>query len=47
MYFNEPEVVELGLAQELVQDDIDPVNTEGADPSRIKRSSAVYVADAE
>jgi hypothetical protein len=48
MYFNEAEVVELGLAEELIQDEPDQVNTEGTqNPTRIKLPSAVYVADAE
>ncbi len=47
MYFQEAEVIELGLAEELIQDDLDPVNTEGTDPSRIKKSTAVYIDDAE
>lgn len=47
MYFHEAEVVELGQAEDLIQDDFDLVNTEGTSPSKIKRSSAVHVADAE
>ena len=48
MYFNEAEVVELGLAEELIQDVPDLVNSEGTtDQSRIKTFSAIYVADAE
>jgi hypothetical protein len=47
MYFHEAEVVELGLAEELIQDDVNLVNSEGSTPSKIKRFSAVHVADAE
>jgi hypothetical protein len=47
MYFNEVEVVELGLAEELIQDDIGFPNTEGTSDSRVKPFSAIYVADAE
>ena len=48
MYFNEAEVVELGLAEELIQDEPHLVNSEGTtDLTRIKVPSAVYVADAE
>jgi hypothetical protein len=47
MYFQEAEVVELGLAEELIQDEIDPVNTEGTEPSRVKLLSAAYVAETE
>jgi hypothetical protein len=47
MYFHEAEVVELGLAEELIQEEINPVNTEGTDPSRIKLSLALYAAEAE
>ena len=48
MYFDEVEVVELGLAEQLIQDDPHQVNTEGTqEPTRIKLSSAVYIGDAE
>ena len=47
MYFHEAEVVELGLAEELIQDELDQENSESAVPSRIKTLLAVYVADAE
>ncbi len=48
MYFNEVEVVELGLAEELIQDTISLDNSEGThDQNRIKTFSAIYVADAE
>lgn len=47
MYFHEAEVVELGLAEDLIQDEIDLENSEGTVPSRIKDPSTVYAADAE
>ena len=47
MYFHEAEVVELGLAEELIQDDQDLENSEGTVPSRIKTLLTVYAADAE
>lgn len=48
MYFNEVEVVELGLAEELIQDEVHQLNSEGTtDQNRIKSFSANYVADAE
>ena len=47
MTFDNPEVVELGLAEELIQDDFSQDTTESAMPSKIKLFSAVYVADAE
>jgi hypothetical protein len=48
MIFDNPEVVELGLAEELVQDTIGLPNSEGTvDMSRIKTSLGIYVADAE
>ena len=48
MYFKEAEVIELGLADELIQEEIGLPNTEGTvDVSRIKEPSAIYVADAE
>ena len=47
MYFHEAEVVELGPAEELIQDDVDLENSEGAVPSRIKTLLTVYAADAE
>jgi hypothetical protein len=48
MYFNEVEVVELGLAEELVEDTAGFPNSEGTtDLSRVKTFSAAYVADAE
>ena len=48
MYFNEAEVVELGLADELIQDVPGLPNTENStDIERVKEFSAIYVADAE
>jgi hypothetical protein len=47
MTFNEPEVVEMGLAEDLIQDELDEFNSEQVTPSRIKTLSAIYVADAE
>ncbi|MGH9968715.1 MAG: hypothetical protein ACREBG_12920 [Pyrinomonadaceae bacterium] len=47
MTFNEPEVVEMGLAEDLIHDELDPFNSEDVTPSRIKQLSATYVADAE
>jgi hypothetical protein len=48
MIFANPEVVELGLAEELIQDEIGMPNSEGTtDASRVKIFSAIYVADAE
>lgn len=47
MYFDQPEVVELGLAEELIQDEINVENSESSTPSRIKLFSNVYTADAE
>ena len=49
MTFNEPEVVKMGLAEDLIQEVLSMENTEGIPdgfpPARVK--SAVYVADAE
>ena len=47
MYFHEAEVIELGPAEDLIQDEINLVNSEGVTPSRIKDPSTVYAADAE
>ena len=47
MYFHEAEVVELGAAEDLIQDEISLENSEGSVPSRIKDPSTVYAADAE
>lgn len=47
MYFNEAEVVELGLAEELIQDTIGLPNDEGTVPAKFESALAVYEADAE
>jgi hypothetical protein len=47
MTFNNPEVVELGATEELIQDDISQETTESAMPSKVKLFSAAYVAEAE
>jgi len=47
MTFDNPEVIELGLAEELIQDDIHLTSSEGLMPQRIYRSATVYAADAE
>ena len=47
MYFHEAEVVELGPAEELIQDDFSLYNTEGTIPSRVKVGSTIYAAEAE
>jgi hypothetical protein len=47
MTFVNPEVVELGPAEELIQDDFSQDTTESAMPSKVKLFSAVYIADAE
>ena len=47
MYFDEVEVVELGSAEDLIQDDFSLDNSEGTVPSRVKVLSTVYAADAE
>jgi len=47
MYFDEVEVVELGSAEDLIQDEPGLENSEGTVPSRTKVFSTVYAADAE
>jgi hypothetical protein len=47
MYFHEAEVVELGAAEDLIQDTVDTDNSEGTLPSKIRASMTVYAADAE
>lgn len=47
MYFEEIEVVELGSAEDLIQDEVDFANSEGPVPARIRTSLTVYAADAE
>jgi hypothetical protein len=47
MTFDNPEVIELGLAEELIRDEFSSETTESAMPSKVKLFSAIYVADAE
>lgn len=47
MTFANPEVVELGLAEELIEDEFGEPNTEDTTPARVKMFSPAYVADAE
>ena len=47
MYFHEAEIVELGQAEDLIQDVESLVNSEGSTPSKIKTSTPIYVADME
>ena len=47
MTFENPEVVDLGPAEDLIQDEISQDTTEGVMPSRIKLSAATYIAEAE
>ena len=47
MNFNEPEVVEMGLAEDLIKDSLSPFTTESVNPDKIKDGVAIYVADAE
>ena len=47
MTFNEAEVIEMGMAEELIRDEFDQETSESIMPSRIKLPLAVYVADAE
>jgi hypothetical protein len=47
MTFENPEVVELGQAEELVQDTLGMPNTEGTEPAKFVDSSAAYLRDAE
>jgi len=48
MTFDNPEVVELGPAEELIQDDFSLETTESAmPPTKVKTPSAIYIADAE
>ena len=47
MYFDEIEVIELGPAEDLIQDEFNLDNSEGTVPSRIKTLLTVYAADAE
>lgn len=47
MCFHEAEVVELGLAEDLIQDEPNLENSEGTVPSKIRSLLTVYAADAE
>ena len=47
MTFDNPEVVELGPAEELIQDEPGIENTEGTVPTKTKVFFAAYAADAE
>ena len=47
MTFDNPEVVELGMADELIRDEFSLYNTEGTEPSRVKISSTIYIAECE
>jgi len=47
MTFENPEVVDLGPAEELIQDEVSQNTTESAMPSKVKLSAATYIADAE
>lgn len=47
MTFENPEVIEFGVAEELIQDTLGLPNTEGTMPERFIDHSPVYVADAE
>ena len=41
------EVVEMGLAEDLIKDSLSPFTTESVNPDKIKDGVAIYVADAE
>ena len=45
MKFNEPEVLELGEAHELIQETIVPADEEGPAGFRTKLEGAIYTAD--
>jgi len=45
MNFNEPEVLELGEAHELIQETIVPADEEGLMGARTKLAGAIYVAE--
>jgi hypothetical protein len=45
MNFNEPEVLELGQAHELIQETIFPADEEGPMGARTKLDSAIYLAE--
>ena len=45
MNFNEPEVVELGEARDLIQETIIPFDEEGPAGARTKLEGAIYVSE--
>ena len=45
MNFNEPEVVELGEARELIQETDIPLNQEGPAGNRTKLDAAIYISE--
>ena len=45
MNFNEPEVLELGAARELIQETLIPADEEGPMGARTKLDGAIYLAD--
>jgi hypothetical protein len=45
MKFNEPEVLELGEARELIQETVIPADEEGLAGFRTKLDGAIYTAD--
>jgi hypothetical protein len=45
MKFNEPEVLELGEARELIQETVIPLDEEGPAGFRTKLDGAIYTAD--
>jgi hypothetical protein len=47
MTFDNPEVVELGPAEDLIQDEPGPDNSEGTVPSKTKIGLTAHAADAE
>ena len=47
MTFDNPEVVEIGMAEELIQDVFQLNSAEGSMSERVKTFSAIYVADDE
>jgi hypothetical protein len=45
MNFNEPEVLELGEARDLIETTIIPLDEEGPDAARTKLGGAIYVSE--
>lgn len=45
MNFNEPEIVKLGEARELIQTTLIPLDEEGPEAARTKLAVAVYVTE--